>query len=597
LLATAAILDAPRSMRSTGKSSHRRLRWVLPFVRPNVATLGIILILSLAAAAASSIEPLILKSVFDELGGGAPEVVVRGVLFLGALILLREVVEFATNWLTWRTRLRLHFSLLDACVDRLHRLPISYHQERGVGSTMTRLDRGIQGFLSAFNQIAFQSLPALVYLALSVVFMVRLDARLAVVVLLLSPLPAVIAGFAGPRQARRERRLLDRWSAIYARFNEVLSGIATVKSFTREEAEKQRFLRDVASANEIVERGVGFDGAVRGGQNLVVGAARVSALGVGGYLVAGGDVTVGTLVAFLGYVAGLFGPVKGLTGIYETYQKARASLETLQDILDAPEEVRDADHAVELDEVRGHVRFERVRFAYPHGGEVLRGIDLHVEAGETVALVGPSGSGKSTTMALLQRFWDPTRGRLLVDGHDLREVTQRSLRACIGVVHQEALLFKDSVAANIAYGAPDACPSAISEAARNANAHEFILRLADGYETIVGERGVCLSGGQRQRIAIARALLKDPPILILDEATSALDAESEALVQQAIERLAAGRTTFVIAHRLSTVMSADRIAVLRDGAIVEMGDHRELLARRGIYASLVRRQLGSPSRA
>jgi ATP-binding cassette, subfamily B, bacterial len=586
-----------RAMRSRRPPSQVRLRWVLPFVRPHVATLAVILILSLGAATAASVEPLVLKGVFDQLGDGTTSAVLRGVILLATLIVLREAVDFASNWLTWRTRLRLHFSLLDAAVDRLHRLPISYHQERGVGATMTRLDRGIQGFVGAFNQIAFQSLPALVYLALSVIFMVRLDAKLAIVVLVLSPLPAVIAGFAGPRQARRERRLLDRWSSIYARFNEVLAGIATVKSFTREESEKQRFLRDVAAANEIVERGVGFDGAVRSGQNLVVGAARIAAIGVGGYLVAGGEITVGTLVAFLGYVAGLFGPVKGLTGIYETFQKAKASLETLQRILDAPELVRDADHAVELVEVRGVVRFEGVRFAYPQGGEVLRGIDLEVAAGETVALVGPSGSGKSTLMALLQRFWDPTAGRLLVDGHDLRDLKQRSLRERIGVVHQEALLFKDTVAANIAYGAPDACPSAISEAARNANAHEFILRLADGYATIVGERGVCLSGGQRQRIAIARALLKDPPILILDEATSALDAESEALVQQAIERLAAGRTTFVIAHRLSTVMSADRIAVLREGAIVEIGTHRELLGRSGIYASLVRRQLGSPVRA
>lgn len=326
---------------------------------------------------------------------------------------------------------------------------------------------------------------------------------------------------------------------------------------------------------------------------MVVLLATASALGAGGWLALRGEVTVGTVVAFLGYVQGLFGPVQGLTGVYQTFRRASVSVDTVFEVLDHHDHLADAPDAVEVPAPEGEVTFEDVHFAYDDGRRsVLGGVDLQVAPVEAVALVGPSGSGKTTLMSLLKRLHDPTSGAVRVDGIDLRHLKQHALRRQIGVVMQEPLLFDDTVRANIAYGRPDATLADIEAAARAAYAHDFIQELPRGYDTRVGERGKLLSVGQRQRITIARALLKNPAILILDEPTSALDAEAEAAVQAALRELMRGRTTFVVAHRLSTVVDADRIVVLQHGRIAETGRHRELLAAGGLCARMVHQQVG-----
>jgi ATP-binding cassette, subfamily B, bacterial len=571
-----------------------RLARALAFLRPFRFEVGGVLALALLAAALAAVEPLLLKYVFDRVAGDRSlRAIGYGIVGLLALGVAREIVAAVQNWLTWKTRIDLQFSLTEKTVGKLQQLPVSFHRATGVGSILTRLDRGIQGFVAAVCEFAFSTLPSAAYLVLAVAMMFHLDVRLGMVALVFAPLPVTIARLAMPLQLERERSLMEHWTRIYARFNEVLGGIVTVKSFAMEDREKQRFLHEVSSANGVVKRGVGLDSTVAATQNGVTLIARVAVIGVGALLVARGEVTLGTLVAFLGYLGGMFAPIQSLSGVYKTLRTASVSIEQVFSILDHQDTLGDAPHAREVGRLRGEVEFDRVSFAYGRRATdkpLIDGVSLHVRAGENVALVGPSGAGKTTLVSLLCRFYDPTEGAVRVDGMDLRDLKQKSLRRQLGVVFQDSLLFNESVRANIAYGRPDASYDEIVEAAKAAHAHEFISRLPQGYDSVVGERGCLLSAGERQRIAIARSILMDPPILVLDEPTSALDAESEALVQQALARLTKGRTTFAIAHRLSTVVDADRIVVLKDGRILDQGSHRELLARGGYYRSLVERQ-------
>jgi ATP-binding cassette subfamily B protein len=513
------------------------------------------------------------------------------------LFLLGWTLSLATQYANIAFGQRMVYDLAADLFGHLQRLSLRFHSRKSVGDSIRRVTADSACVSAVMKDALLPVVAASFSLVVMFLIMWRMDAGLTLLSLAVLPMMVVaLRRYAAPMEERayRQQEVEGRWYDLIER---TLSSIPVVKAFGREEEGDRQFRATTSEmiTASLAATNVQYRFKILTGLATALGTAAI--LWLGAHRVLAGELTVGSILVFLAYLGSLYGPLETLMYTPSTIHTAAGSARRVLEILETPLEVEDRAGAASLPVARGHVRLEDVTFGYEPARPILKGVSLEARPGETVAIVGETGAGKSTLVSLVPRFFDPVSGRVLIDEHDVRDVQIKSLRAQVALVLQEPFLFPLSIAENIAYGRQGAERTEIEAAARAANAHAFITRLPSGYDTMIGERGATLSGGERQRLSIARALLKDAPILILDEPTSALDAETEGLLLEALERLMSDRTTLIIAHRLSTIRGADQIVVLHDGEIMERGTHAELLRRDGRYARLHGMQSGASTGA
>ncbi|WP_305852488.1 ABC transporter ATP-binding protein [Gracilibacillus caseinilyticus] len=539
--------------------------------------------------------PLIVKYVIDDIVGAenmtSDEKLtqlfwlmgIAGVLFIA----LRPPIEYYRQYLAQWTGNKILFDIREKLFDHIQRLSLQFYSRSKTGEIISRVINDVEQTKNFVMTGLMNIWLDLVTIVIAIIIMLFMDVWLTIVSIALFPLYAISVKIFYGKLRDLTRNRSQALAQVQGHLHERVQGIPVTRSFALEDYEEKEFEKKNQNFLQRAIDHTSWNAKTFAVMNTITDVAPLLVIGFAGYFAITANLTVGTIAAFVGYMDRVYSPLRRLISSSTVLVQSIASMDRVFELMDEKYDIKDKPNATKLQTVDGTVEFDRVSFQYEKDGElVLNDISLQVNQGETIALVGMSGGGKSTIISLIPRFYDVTSGRILVDGQDIRDVQARSLRDNIGMVLQDNILFSESIEMNIRMGNPEATDAEVVAAAKAANAHGFITELADGYNTLVGERGVKLSGGQKQRIAIARVFLKNPPLLILDEATSALDLESEHLIQEALEKLASDRTTFIVAHRLSTITHADRIVLIENGEIVEQGTHQQLIQQQGHYYNL-----------
>ena len=549
------------------------------------------LFFAILGAGVSLVLPLIVRyitgTVIYEESGLAWQTIVRLSLLMGGLLLVELVCNFYITYWGHCMGARMEYGMRNDIFEHYQKLSFTFYDNQKVGQLMSRVTNDLFEITELLHHGPEDIIISLIKIVGALVILGQINRKLTLLTACFLPLILVFALYLNKRMKRVFKQNRVKMADINGQIEDNLSGIRVVKSFANEDIEMRKFREGNDRFLATKRRSYLYMGTYHSVLNAMLTAVTILVVLAGGRFIIGGTMEIPDLITFLLYIANFTEPVKKLINFTEQFQNGYSGYTRFREIMDIEPDIADKENAKELDSVKGTVEFRNVTFRYEETTEkVLDHINLTVPAGSYVALVGSSGGGKTTLCSLIPRFYDVTEGSVCIDGNDVRDVTLKSLRNQIGIVQQDVYLFAGTVMDNILYGRPDATREEVIQAAKNANAHDFIMELPDGYDTDIGQRGVKLSGGQKQRLSIARVFLKNPRILIFDEATSALDNESERIVQESLEKLAKERTTFVIAHRLSTIRNAERILVLTEEGIAEEGTHEELMNLHGVYEKL-----------